>query len=518
MKTACLVRAPATALVLALACCLAGGGASPPPCDYPAAVAYAGPVDSLGLQAFLALPAPEQARRRDLAREWKARGEQIGTVSERLQAWRTAAGLAPDDGAALIELAATYRYIGDRAAAEACLLAARATVPLALPQDRPLRRKRIALDLAWLCRDRGDWSLGLQWVDSALAEPGNNRGGLLLKGLLRGQSGDKGGAMNIASRIEDSTPPLEPRWAGRWIRALAELGEGNAASAMTGMAWTTRSTLEIPGFDHRADSGFIDELLGRYDQATWDYDRAARLLPFRESDCLRRLDLPLREDGRGPKLPVWLAFDRWQAAGSGWAYALEATRRFEAADRPGARDFWGDAAINALSACLRKNLHPHEARGLRGRVYAQLEVWGAAEADLRRALAEDRKQLHADAAVLYWLGFLKVKGERYEEALPLLRETVAADSTHARGWNSLGFALVMTGNLPAAGAALDRALALDAGLTAAWYNRGLMNFNAGHGTEAVRDLRKAAALAPDNAAIQRLLGRAQQLAARPTRP
>ena len=163
--------------------------------------------------------------------------------------------------------------------------------------------------------------------------------------------------------------------------------------------------------------------------------------------------------------------------------------------------------MGALGICIRTGQVPSASRAARGRVYAQLGAYGLAEADLVRALAEFRQQGRSDAATLYWLGFLKVKGEKSGDALPLLREAAALDPGRAPVWSSLGYALVMTGDLEAARAALDRALALDPRQTAAWYNRGLLHFNSGRWEDAVLDLRRASELAPDNVEVGNLLRR-----------
>lgn len=515
--------------LLALAGC---AGRVPAPCGYPREVAFAGETDSLGLDEFARLPADRQQLRSAAAARWRARAGRAARATEAWQALATAAGLAPNDPSTWLSLAELERDLGDRAAAAAAIERAAAAVDRA---PRSGARLRLALARAWLHRDQAEWSRGLAWTDSALALLPADREARLLQGLLLGQRGEESRALAAAGEIERSDP-LASDWI--WVRGVAALGAGALPDALHWLGGNTQgSARRLPGVPppltterggdtsaigrhgatpdllHRADYwhdlALVCERLGRWSEAADAYEASAKARPLREPACLRRVDLPVGEGGaEGPRLPVWLAFDRFRAAGSWRAYAVEATRRFEVAADSASRAFWSDAAVGALGICIRTGLAPPESRAARGRIYAQLEAYGLAEADLVRALADFRGQDRPDAATLYWLGYLKVKGERSGEALPLLREAVELDPGRAPAWSSLGYALVMTGDADAARAALDRALALDPLQTAAWYNRGLLHFNSGRWEEAVLDLGRAAELAPENVEVGNLLRRA----------
>lgn len=520
----------------ALAAVALSGCASrpPPPCDWPAAGRYAGLADSLGLPEYLALPAAVRDDRRAEAAHWRRTRGRDGAVRH-LRALRTIAGLVPDDAGAWLDLAETLRWLGDRASALTALDAAAAAWPLAPEPQRRSLRVRAALCRAWLHRDRGEWLPGLALVDSALAVAPRDREAILLQGLLRGLHGEHTGALLVAGDIERANPFLSD-WV--WIRGVASLGidelpeayhwlggrsavpivrsQGNLRPEQTRRVGDPlefgRHTATPDGL-HRADYwrdlGLVCERMGRLEDATRYYGESAASVPVRDDACLARLDLPLREnDLQAATLPVWVAGDRFLVTGSAWAWGLECARRFESAPAPAAAAFWSDAAVGALTTCLRAGLEPVLARALRGRVYAQLDAPGLAEADLTRALDGFRAGGEADPATLYWLGYLRIKAERSVEAVPLLREALAADPGFARACSALGYALVMAGDLDAARDALDRAVALDPGQTAAWYNRGLMHFNAGRWEEAVLDLRRAAELAPENPDVDGLLQRA----------
>ncbi len=506
-------------------------GLVPAPCGYPREVSFAGEADSLGLDAFRLLPAVGQAQRHEAALRWRVQAGHARRATEKWRALAAAAGLAPDDASTWLALAELERELGDRVSARNSLDRAAAAIDLA-----PLasRRLRLALARAWLHRELAEWSWGLAWADSALALFPADREAKLLQGLLLGQRGEESRALVVADEIE-RIDPLASVWI--WVRGVAALGAESLPDALHWLGGNTQASLRhyfgvqppqpsgragdtsaigrhgaTPDILHRAnywhDLALVCERLERWSEAARAYEASMKSLPLREPICLRRVDLPVQEDDAGgPRLPVWLAFDRFRAAGSWRAYAVEATRRFEAAADSASRALWSDTAVGALGICIRTGQASTASRAARGRVYAQLGAYGLAEADLVRALAEFRQLGRPDAATLYWLGFLKVKGEKSGEALPLLREAAAIDPGRAPVWSSLGYALIMTGDIEAARAALDRALALDPRQTAAWYNRGLLHFNSGRWEDAVLDLRRAAELAPDNVEVGNLLRR-----------
>lgn len=514
---------------------IAGAGCAghvPATCGFPREIAFAGEADSLGLDDFLRLPDRARAQRREAAARWRTQAGRARRAAEAWQALATAAGLAPDDATVWLGLAGCQSELGDREAARRSLARAAAAIDLK-PRGGP--RLRLALARAWLHRDLAEWSAGLAWVDSALAISPADREALLLKGLLLGQRGEESRALAVAAEIE-RVDPLASDWV--WVRGVTALGAERLPDALHWLGGNTQVAAgrylgnqppqtgaraagspdigrhgATPGSLHRADYwddlALVCERLERWSEATRAYAASATALPLKEPACLRRIDLPVNEgETGGSHLPVWLAFDRFRAVGSWRAYAVEATRRFEAAADSATRTLWSDAAVGALSTCIRLGLAPLASRAARGRVYVQLGAYGLAAADLTRALAESRQLGRPDAATLYWLGLLRVKGERSGEALSLLREAAALDPERAAVWSTLGYALVMTGDLPAAREALDRALALDPRQTAAWYNRGLLFFNSGRWEEAVGDLRRAADLAPGNVEIENLLRRA----------
>ncbi len=493
--------------LLALAAAAGCAGSQPPACLWPRDVAYSAAEDSLGLAPFHALTPVEQDRRRAEARQWRLRADGADRIAARLSALRNAVGLAPDDANAWLELARFSRAIGDRAAAAACLDNAAAAVPWLPSRDRPGARLHVALERAWLHRDRGEWDWGLAWVDSAAAISPRERETRLLQGLLLGERG--GGAAPALLIARDIRRERFYLGDANWIEGMAAVGDGMLADAY---AWlpSAETVFGLHRADQFNDCGLVCERLGELSEAERFYRKAGYSLPLRDPSCLKMQELPLTGGASpAPTLPVWLTFDRFYAAGSLHAYARLAAANYERAAAGAERSFWGDAAVSALSVCIRKGAWPTESRALRGRVFMQMDLLGLADADLTRALREEREGPGAAPATLYWLGLLRIKGEQPGEAIPLLREAVAADSSLAPAWSSLGYALVVTGRPAQARAALDRALALDPRLAEAWYNRGLMHLNAAEWAPAVADLERAADLAPGNLEIAGVLRRAR---------
>jgi Flp pilus assembly protein TadD len=184
-----------------------------------------------------------------------------------------------------------------------------------------------------------------------------------------------------------------------------------------------------------------------------------------------------------------------------------ARERFESSTNAAENEFWADATLNAASVCIRKNLGQPWARAWRGQVYAQLELDRQANQDLTWAMREFERQRHVDVATLAWLGRVKLRQKDYRLALTLLQRAVAIDTSQARIWSDLGYALLITEALEQASVVLDRAIELDPTMAAAWYNRGLMHFHAKRWEEAAADLQEAAHLAPGNETIAEVLQR-----------
>jgi tetratricopeptide (TPR) repeat protein len=489
---------------LMLASC---GGPPPLPCRYPGDILYGARPDSLDLDAYEALPLSEQRQRRLASDQWLGRLERTDRTARKLQALRTALGLAPDRPHQWLQLAQLSLTLGDFQSAQQTLREAARTLRYLPVSDQPVLRLEIAVAYAWLHYQLADWSDGLAWAERAAAIAPVDRRVMLMQALLEAGDQQTTAATWLAREIE-RRDFFHTEW--RWVRGMAEYFRDRPKNAVYYLADVRPDRLQRSGF--YADLGMVMEHVGDWRRARDAYEHSFQSLPLSGDGCLVYRER--RPPGLPPAaepLPLWLAFDRFLAAGSLLAYTDLAVEMFETASDSARSAFWAEAAIRTATICQRKDHFETQARAWRGRVYAQLGMTDLARADLSRARAGFRRLGRQDAATLFWSGQLMLKNEKYREALPLLRQAVAADSTAARAWAGLGLALIMTGDTSRGADSLDRALQIDPRLAVAWYNRGLMNFHAQRYEEAVRDLQEAAHLAPDSQEIVSLLQRARLL-------
>ena len=210
-------------------------------------------------------------------------------------------------------------------------------------------------------------------------------------------------------------------------------------------------------------------------------------------------------------MPAWLAFGRYYVTGSLSAYTAMAYSRFGAAEDPESRDFWASMVLDAAGTCVRLDIDAAWARRARGLVLVTFDgKQELARQDLEAARRWfDRRRID-DLQTLLALGRLYLSSSRYARARPLLERAVHLAGDRADLWSDLGLVRIHLGDREEALKALDRALELDANLAVAWYNRGLLRFHFDDLPGAITDLEQARALAPEDPAINRLLGQLRQ--------
>jgi tetratricopeptide (TPR) repeat protein len=465
-------------------------------------VRYSDAADSLGLAEFLSLPADEQQFRTLRAASWQALAEDAKTVAGQIRALRNTVGLNPLAAKAWLELADLNRWCGRHQVTRDYLTAAVPAVKRARASERELLWLRLTLLRAWYHYDRGEWYRGLAWSDSSLVLKLSDHPTMLIRGLLLAGGGRSRDATYLAKEIERLDFFLTD-W--RWIRGVTDFHRGLLVEAFNQLRFH-------PSLNHRTecfrDMGMVAEATEQWSEARRFYERSHSSLPLRENSLLVKHDRPApQEKEEDEQVPVWLAFDRYYVTGSLIAYTHLARERFETSTLATEREFWADAALNAATVCIRKDLGQPWTRAWRGQVYAQLELDRQASQDLTRAMREFELQRRVDVGTLAWLGRVKLRQEDYRRALTLLQRAVAVDSSQARIWSDLGYALLMTEELEEALDVLDLAIAMDPTMATAWYNRGLMHFHAKQWEAAAADLQEAARLAPGNETIAEVLQR-----------
>ncbi|MFH1841584.1 MAG: tetratricopeptide repeat protein [bacterium] len=435
----------------------------------------------------------------------------------------TAVGLDPGNPEPWYDLAYLCGVVGDQVRYRQCL---DATVAAIGKDETGLYRNlrhRLALDYAWYCRDNGWMEDGLVWADRADALKPEEEESILVRGLLLADLGEFQAACELAAQIR-SIKIKRPMWgvipsdfAENWIQSQAYRGQGNMLLACFVIGHVFFAN-EFPYANrYYNDIGMMAELNGTPRQATEYYGLAATGRPFFVYFPLKTVAGPPRIFGRGhTEYPYSLAFDRFQVAGSLYAYGAQMALSCEMADDPDRKAEFGELALDALSACRRRSIRPTSALALRGRVHFNLDNYAQAEADLALACEEMDALGWSDHDVCALAGRLKVHREEYGAALPHLARAIKAEPDQASTWRLLGVAALYENDIATGRQAFDIALDLAPESPASWYNRGLLHFHQREYAAASDDLEQAQQLAPEDEQITVLLERAVK--ARPLSP
>ncbi len=494
--------------VLALGC---SSSANRDACIDPGPFVFSATTDSLGIEAFQALPQSDQQSRRNLADQWLDRFEDEKHPSDRIRALGNAAGLAPDDPSIWLQQAHLWRWLGDYLKTVECLESAAAAVrnfnPNVHSWSKREMQRRTAVARAWLHYDRGEWQLGLEWARAARQVASSDASVRLIYGLLAGHAGlrsEAQGPTDDLGRVDEDFSDIS------WTRASYRVSTGQYRQAFN-------LIMDLnPNRSHKAECwremGEIAEYLSEFSRAGRWYEESVSALPFRSTHCLVSIkNSRLKPGSKGTWLKVWLAFDRYYVTGSYSAYTSLAFKRFQDAKKPENKDFWAGQVVNATGVLLRKKMDEPWAYRARGLVFASVGKSDRARKDLKRASKELAELGQTDFEVEATLGHLYLDKENQVRALQHLNAAARLDPHAASVWRDLGLALIMSGQPKEAESALTRALDLDPDSATSWYNRGLLYLHRSDYTRATADLEKAAALAPDNQEVIKLLQQAKVL-------
>jgi len=492
----------------------AGCGHKPVPLtSYDGVWRSAAPADSLGLAAFRRLSSPTKATRHEQARVWLDRAARVDGVVPRVRCLSTAAGLAPDDPDIWLSLSEETSRLGDKRLALEQIDAAEAAIMVCAAADRRALRLRLAKSRAWLYRDRAQWTEAHAWADSAAHHSPGERETVMLQGLARASHSDLRGAFNIAREIE-RLHFFRFEW--RWMRGMAELAQGSPENAYH---WLRDAR---PDGDYAArfyrDLALVCERLDNMGEARRFHGYSYAALDLEPGVCAEPAEVIVgRDKGRIRRAPVWTGLGRLYTAGSLYGAARAAVDSFGLITEPARHALWADRAQDLLSICIRDEQEVVACRRERGLLYAAMGFPDLALADVRRVVAHLEQTDDFDPEIFTLYGHLRDGEGGHAQALTYLRRVVDTRPDLARAWSALGFSLLMTAQESAGEAALDRAIALDANLPEAWYNRGLAHYFAHRWAAAARDLERALDLAPDNPEILPLLQQSKGRARRAER-
>ncbi len=316
---------PHIAAFLMLCCAAAGCGGPRGVATVPfAALSGVAAADSLGLESFLALTSAERAARRTEAASYLDAARAAATNRAYTRALQRAAGLAPDDPTPWLDLAHTWRWVGDYLHAETCLDNATAALrawgaPGAdAPEDRIGRNEaalRTTLLRAWLAYDRAEWREGLVWARAAADRKASKEEAWRLEGLLSGALGRHADAHQAAADLLRRDPFSSD---AVWILAELAWGRGENHAAFDrlvhvqpgqGTVAELRPARENAAACYR-DMGAIAEVVGEWGYARRWYAESAAALPLPHTDGIAR-----------SRLPAWGLPTAGSSCRSGWPRA-----------------------------------------------------------------------------------------------------------------------------------------------------------------------------------------------------
>jgi tetratricopeptide (TPR) repeat protein len=380
--------------------------------------------------------------------------------------------------------------------------------------------KDILRNRAWTLRDMALWEEGLEAVNEGLRMFRGDRDLVLIKGLMLAGAGRYEQAMSLSVRMEPFDYPefdlyhygvrrQTSEYANRWIQsqALMAVGDYELARHVIG---------ELNSYPYRRflphqqrfwnDVGLVAELAGDEDAGTY---YAIGLISshygafFPESGA--NLE-PLVLNVPHAKIPFFTSFGgRFFVGGSPLSYAASQMNRMSLSTFEKQRSQAAWRALEALNIAERRNIRPDVVKAMRGRVYFSTDELALALADLSAAHESFSAKGVVDPGTSLLLGMLEMNKNRFAEAVPLLEESVAADTARAVAWRTLGVCQARLGQKDAAALAMDRALELDPYSVSGLYNRGLLHLQNQDFPAAVADLDRAIQLDPENREVQRLL-------------
>ncbi len=535
---------------------------------YQEATKYDGPVESLSLSEFLALPVQAQKARRQAAairlddamafhrimlRSWEiwiysrrasvaqeAFRYEHGLISHTLTNLTTAAGLDPSNPYTWQHLGFFAGLVGDRQRQLEALNSGLIALQEFKNTDSSieLMRLRMLLDRSWLYREIGRFSDGQKDVEQAISQMANDdqrtldeaREALLLQALIMVDLGHSHEARIMAKKLEgwklplqktsaqsassasiamtkDNLEHIESDFARQWVWAMTYLNLDDSQQALAYInkqKWVTEFPAHL-NYRFWQDMGRIQESFGRWDDAKASYGFAVLYRPFFPFYPMQGArGLSRVFSQTGTGHTYYLGYGSMFVAGSYYSFAANRVISMEVASDEEEKRRRGQIAIDALTTCVSHNIRTASVLALRGRVQYRLGNFAPAEKDLHQAHELLMTQGQESSDVVKLLAVLHFDREDYIGSLVQLSLYKDQKPRDGFGWRLSGLALAHLDRFDEALSALNHALELDPRAAPGWYNRALVHLHLGEVELARTDLNQARKLWPHNEEINRV--------------
>jgi len=352
-----------------------------------------------------------QRTKEGTASGWGQGVQDVTVVGTCLSKLRTATALEPANPYAWHMLAFFARIVGDLDRCETALISARYALDDIPEGNLTELRAAVALDLAWLYRDKGQFKKALE--ELALAESLSEASleSTALRGLIAAQSGEVQLAGEIASKVGSveisSFPPSitslsyapdiadinawrkkSSGYMKAWILALSWLEQGNADMASATFREYSLNDVYPLGPRFWGDAAFIYEMTGRRQMAVKAWSLARIYVPYIPYLVYKPYGTNLGQlTGRPGELPFFLGFDRFFMSGNRLAYAAQLVDAAAMATDEIEKQEMAARALDQLDICISTGYYAGQAQVMSGQVYylmgdlqmALMEIQGALE-------------------------------------------------------------------------------------------------------------------------------------------
>jgi len=386
---------------------------------------YHGSQTPLELDAFLALPAADQAERvraakSSLRRVHDFHNRILGNVMDVKSQVQPGWGIHPSDPKALgdclialergvgLDPANPYAWhligyiaglVGDYGRALVAFDGAEAALDQVPADEMTAVRGELALDRAWALRELGFFDQARESLDEAEGQGVQSVETRILRGLIAAQSGDMREAQRLAKELRgvevaEFRPDMDTRvlsariinpkawpkrpsgFAHNWIMALAWLSQGDRDMAGTVFGYAYRDLAYPTGYRFWNDAARIYNLTGRRDESQRAWRMSQMTVPYFPFMVFKPYALDLSGlTGRTGSLPFILGFDSYFQLGSRFAYGASLIIRAAAAEDQTVRNELAGRGLNELEICVRTGEESGPAALLMGQAHALMGNW-----------------------------------------------------------------------------------------------------------------------------------------------